>query len=104
MNIATTGSTPTLALKNLSANNALVARDPTQSFSTADMRYLIASGFGCDPFEIVMSFNTTDGMGKIMNGLDFSPGDEIITTHMEHPGGDSPWPSPPTAVAWCCAA
>src|SRR5688572_13085459 len=90
MNIGTTGSTPLQVLKNLSANNALIARDPTQSFSTQDMRNLIAAGFGADPFEIVMSFNTTDGMSKIINGIDFAPGDEIITTNMEHPGGNSP--------------
>ncbi len=90
MNIGTTGSTPIAVLKNLAANNALVARDPRQSFSTADMRNIIATGFGADPFEIVMSFNTTDGMCKILNGLNFNPGDEIITTNMEHPGGNSP--------------
>lgn len=90
MNIGTTGSTPIGVLKNLAANNALVARDPTQTFATQDMRNIIATGFGSDPFEIVMSFNTTDGMSKILNGLDFSAGDEIITTNMEHPGGNSP--------------
>ncbi len=90
MNIGTTGSTPISVLKNLAANNALVARDPTTSFATADMRNIIATGFGADPFEIVMNFNTTDGMSKIVNGVDFSAGDEIITTNMEHPGGNSP--------------
>ena len=90
MNIGTTGSTPIGVLKNLAANNALIARDPTASFSTQDMRNIIAQGFGADPFEIVMSFNTTDGMSKIMNGLQFNAGDEIISTNMEHPGGNSP--------------
>jgi selenocysteine lyase/cysteine desulfurase len=90
MNIGTTGSTPIPVLKNLAANNAAIARDPTASFNTQDMRNIIAPGFGSDPFEIVMSFNTTDGMGKIVNGMQFSPGDEIITTNMEHGGGNSP--------------
>lgn len=90
MNIGTTGSTPIAVLKNLAANNALIARDPTRSFNTQEMRNAIAAGFGADPFEIVMSFNTTDGMSKIINGLQFAPGDEIITTNMEHPGGNSP--------------
>jgi isopenicillin-N epimerase len=90
MNIGTTGSTPVPVLKNLAANNALIARDPTQSFDTQDMRNRICSGFGADPFELVMSFNTTDGMNKILNGLSWSAGDEIITTNMEHPGGNSP--------------
>ena len=90
MNIGTTGSTPIAVLKNLAANNALIARDPTASFNTQDMRNIIAAGFGADPFEIVMSFNTTDGMSKIINGMQFSAGDEIISTNMEHPGGNSP--------------
>ena len=90
MNIGTTGSTPIPVLKNLAANNAAIARDPTLSFNTQDMRNIIAPGFGADPFEIVMSFNTTDGMSKILNGMVFAAGDEIITTNMEHPGGNSP--------------
>ncbi|NUZ09059.1 aminotransferase class V-fold PLP-dependent enzyme [Piscinibacter koreensis] len=90
MNIGTTGSTPIPVLKNLAANNAAIARDPTLTFNTQDMRNIIAPGFGADPFELVMSFNTTDGMNKILNGLNFSAGDEIITTNMEHPGGNSP--------------
>ncbi|MDN3919546.1 aminotransferase class V-fold PLP-dependent enzyme [Roseateles violae] len=90
MNIGTTGSTPIAVLKALAANNALIARDPTMTFNTQDMRNIIAPGFGADPFELVMSFNTTDGMSKILNGMQFNAGDEIITTNMEHPGGNSP--------------
>lgn len=90
MNIGTTGSTPIAVLKSLARNNALIARDPTLSFSTADMRNQICTGFGADPFEIVMSFNTTDGMSKVINGMEFAAGDEIISTNMEHPGGNSP--------------
>ncbi|MCK7495858.1 MAG: aminotransferase class V-fold PLP-dependent enzyme [Comamonadaceae bacterium] len=90
MNIGTTGSTPIAVLRNLAQNNAAIARDPTQSFNTQDMRNIVAPGFGADPFELVMSFNTTDGMNKILHGLEFAPGDEIITTNMEHPGGNSP--------------
>jgi len=90
MNIGTTGSTPIAVLKALAANNAAIARDPTLTFATADMRNTICTGFGADPFEIVMCFNTTDGMSKIINGMNFQPGDEIISTNMEHPGGNSP--------------
>lgn len=90
MNIGTTGSTPIPVQKNLAVNNAAIARDPTLTFDTQSMRNLIAPGFGADPFELVMSFNTTDGMSKILNGMQFAAGDEIITTNMEHPGGNSP--------------
>ena len=90
MNIGTTGSTPRDVLKNLDKNNTAVAGDPRLTFNTQEMRNTIASGFGADPNEIVMSFNTTDGMSKIFAGCQFSPGDEIISTNMEHPGGNSP--------------
>jgi isopenicillin-N epimerase len=90
MNIGTTGSTPREVLKNLDKNNTAVAADPRLSFNTQEMRNTIAQGFGADPNEIVMSFNTTDGMSKIFAGCQFSPGDEIISTNMEHPGGNSP--------------
>lgn len=90
MNIGTTGSTPREVLKNLDKNNTAVARDPRLTFNTQEMRNTIAKGFGADPNEIVMSFNTTDGMSKIFAGCQFNPGDEIISTNMEHPGGNSP--------------
>ena len=90
MNIGTTGSTPREVLKNLDKNNTAIAVDPLVSFSTQNLRNTIAAGHGSDPNEIVMSFNTTDGMSKIMAGLALAPGDEIITTNMEHPGGNGP--------------
>jgi len=90
MNIGTTGSTPRRVLRNLDDNNRLIARDPRASFDRQEMRNQIAKGFGSDPFEIVMSFNTTDGMSKILNGIPWQAGDEIITTNMEHGGGNSP--------------
>lgn len=90
MNIGTTGSTPREVLNNLKENNLLIARDPLQNFNTQELRNKIAPGFGAHPFEIVMSFNTTDGMSKTFAGLVLQAGDEVITTNMEHPGGNSP--------------
>jgi isopenicillin-N epimerase len=90
MNVGTTGSTPKRVLKNLNRNNKLVAVDPLTTFATQTLRNTIAEGFGADPFEIVMSFNTTDGMSKIMAGLALPRGSEVITTNMEHPGGNGP--------------
>src|SRR5688500_2124200 len=90
MNIGTTGSTPRKVLRALDKNNELLARDPRASFNTQEMRNQIAKGFGADPNEIIMSFNTTDGMSKILSGIPWQPGDEIITTNMEHGGGNSP--------------
>jgi isopenicillin-N epimerase len=90
MNVGTTGSTPRDVLRELNQNNREVAADPLISFNTQTLRNTIAAGFGADPNEIVMSFNTTDGMSKIMAGLALPAGSEIITTNMEHPGGNGP--------------
>jgi len=40
-----------------------------------------------DPQQIALTHHTTDGMNIIAHGLDWQPGDEIITTDLEHPGG-----------------
>lgn len=91
MNIGTTGSTPKHILKNFDDNNRLIARDPTQSLGgTLGMRQVSAPGFGALTEEFVISYNTTDGMNKILAGVELEAGDEILTTNHEHPGGNGP--------------
>ncbi len=91
MNIGTTGSTPAHLLTAFDEYNRLVAFNPRETLGgTGPMRAAIAPGFGCVTDEIVMSYNTTDGMNKILAGLELGPGDEIITTNHEHPGGNGP--------------
>lgn len=90
MNIGTTGSTPREVLKNHDRNYRAIALDPTLTFNTQTMRNTIAPGFGAHPFELVLSYNTTDGMSLIFNGIVANGGDEIISTNMEHGGGNSP--------------
>lgn len=41
--------------------------------------------------EIAMTDNVTNGMSYMANGLNLSPGDEVISTNQEHGGGRSPW-------------
>jgi len=41
--------------------------------------------------EIAMTDNVTNGMSYIANGITFQPGDEVLTTDQEHPGGKSSW-------------
>lgn len=93
MNIGTTGSMPRSVLKEYSQNNKLVATTPwgNGGLSTVNnMAKSIASGFGAEEDEIVLSRNTTDGMCSIISGLNFKHGDVILTTHQEHNGGLSP--------------
>ncbi len=91
MNIGTTGSTPKHILKAFDDYNREVARNPRENLGgTGPMRAAIAPGFGATFDEMVMSYNTTDGMNKILAGVELNAGDEIITTNHEHPGGNGP--------------
>jgi selenocysteine lyase/cysteine desulfurase len=51
----------------------------------------LARFLGAGPDEVALTSGTTEAMNYIANGLDFSPGDEIVTTKHEHLGGIYPW-------------
>ncbi len=90
MNIGTTGASPTQIISNFNDDYEDIASNPTAYFFGQQvMRNTIAPGFGCDPYELVLSFNTTDGLWRIVMGIPFQPGDEIITTNMEEDAGIS---------------
>jgi isopenicillin-N epimerase len=90
MNIGTTGSSPIQVISDFNLDYQDIASNPTAYlFGQQQMRNTIAPGFGCDPYELVLSFNTTDGLWRIMMGIPFQEGDEIITTNMEEDSGRS---------------
>lgn len=41
--------------------------------------------------EVALVQNATMGINFIANGLDLKPGDEVLITDQEHPGGHGPW-------------
>src|SRR5207237_5384880 len=41
--------------------------------------------------EIALLRNATEANSYIANGLDMKPGDEVLMTDQEHPGGEQPW-------------
>ncbi|MEE8258025.1 MAG: aminotransferase class V-fold PLP-dependent enzyme, partial [Acidobacteriota bacterium] len=43
------------------------------------------------PEEVALTQNATFGMNFVANGLDLKPGDEVLTTDQEHPGGVCGW-------------
>lgn len=97
MNTGTTGSMPKDVLKQYEKNNKIVAESPwDMDGKFGEFPYVnemiedIAPGFGAEPYEIILSRNTTDGMCSIINGLSFEPGDAILTTHHEHVAATSP--------------
>jgi isopenicillin-N epimerase len=89
-NIGGTGALPRHVVQNYDLYNRTIARTPDATYSIAQMRADVAPGFGANTDEIVLTTNTTDGMCMSLNGLDWAPGDEIISTNMEHPGGNGP--------------
>jgi isopenicillin-N epimerase len=65
-------------------------RDESVCSTFADARRCIAPGFGCDASELVITHSTTDGLCRIIAGLDLREGDEILTTNNEHYGTLAP--------------
>jgi len=56
-----------------------------------EVRDKAAAFFGVNPDEIIITRNTTEGMNSAGSGLDLEPGDEVLTTDEEHPGGLVCW-------------
>jgi L-cysteine/cystine lyase len=52
-----------------------------------DMRQAVAKLVQAGPETIAITHHTTDGMNIVSHGLNWQPGDEVITTDLEHPAG-----------------
>ena len=52
----------------------------------ARIRGLVAELFGADADEIALTHSSTEGINAVLAGLRWAPGDEIVTTNLEHPG------------------
>ena len=52
----------------------------------AALRDGYAELLGCDAADLALSTSTSEGIGKVLVGLDLGPGDEIVTSDSEHPG------------------
>lgn len=51
-----------------------------------ELRAAYAERVGCAARDLALTTSTTDGIGRVLLGLDLRPGDEIVTSHEEHPG------------------
>jgi selenocysteine lyase/cysteine desulfurase len=52
----------------------------------AELRGRYATALGADPADVALTTCTSEGMAQVIAGLDFSRGDEIVTSDEEHPG------------------
>lgn len=60
------------------------------SLAMTETRDLVAELLACDAEEIALTHNTTEGINIALLGLDWHPGDELITGGTEHEGGLNP--------------
>ena len=60
-------------------------------FPETELRAKVAALVGASTEEIALTNNATAGMNFVANGLPLQPGDEVIFTDQEHPGGRTGW-------------
>jgi len=95
LNNGTLGPTPKAVYYTLLERYHDLAQDPgapnaEQREAAEEVRRKAAAFVGADADEIALVRNTTEGMSFMLNGLDLTAGDEILTTFHEHPGGLQP--------------
>src|SRR6202162_5742279 len=56
-----------------------------------EFRDPLAAFVGCHREELALLRNATEANSYIANGVDTKPGDEVLMTDQEHPGGEHPW-------------
>jgi selenocysteine lyase/cysteine desulfurase len=50
------------------------------------LRQGYADLLGCAPDDLALTTSTSEGLGKVLAGMDIGPGDEFVTSDEEHPG------------------
>jgi isopenicillin-N epimerase len=96
-NNASLGSPPVPVLDAMSTGYRRLAANPTavrtEFYAAVEnrVRPAVARLLGADVSEITITRGASEGLHFIANGLDLQPGDEVVTTSQEHPGGLTPW-------------
>jgi isopenicillin-N epimerase len=100
LNNGTVGSSPAPVLRAVfdgyTTNEEMDQQDPEDYpiwgyAAWNEFREPLAEFVGCKRDEIALLRNATEGNSYIANGLDLKPGDEVLMTDQEHPGGEHPW-------------
>lgn len=68
----------------------LILDPATNAAQMEDARRRIAAFLGIDASDLCLTRGVTDGIHLVFNGLDWTPGDEIILTDEEHPAVQVP--------------
>ncbi|MFT5141802.1 MAG: selenocysteine lyase/cysteine desulfurase [Rhodothermales bacterium] len=96
-NCATLGATPHVILDAIAAAMREIEGSPAVNVfgpvgaRMVEVKRQAAAFLGSKPDETVLTRNTTEGMNMVAEGIDFQPGDEVLTTTHEHHGGLVGW-------------
>jgi L-cysteine/cystine lyase len=98
LNTGTAGPLPAetaAAMAEMAAWERETGRGHVDSFADAlqrmdEARAGVAAIMGTDVSSVALTHATTDGMNAATLGLDWRPGDRVVTTRSEHPGGIGP--------------
>jgi L-cysteine/cystine lyase len=60
---------------------------PELASALKGVKEAVASVVGCEASELALCRHTTDGMNMAIGGYAWRPGDEIVTSNIEHPSG-----------------
>ena len=96
MNSGTLGPMPKPVYYAVVDGYRALAADPgrtntAQNSVQNELREKPATFVNADTDEVALTRNTTEGMSFVANGLDLDPGDEVLLSFHEHPGGLQPW-------------
>lgn len=100
LNNGTVGSSPTPVLRAIfdgyTTTEKMDQEDPEDYpiwgyAAWNEFRDPLAEFVGCKRDEIALLRNATEANSYIANGIDMKPGDEVLMTDQEHPGGEHPW-------------
>ncbi len=100
LNNGTVGSSPTPVLRavfdSYNDSEKMTQTDPEDYpiwgyAAWNQYRDPLAKFLGCNRDEIALLRNATEANSYIANGIDMKPGDEVLMTDQEHPGGESPF-------------
>ena len=96
-NTGSCGAAPKVVTEAVARYNHELEGDPVRNTfgglgsGMEDVRRLAAEFLGADVAEIALTRNTTEGMNGVATGIDWKPGDEVLTTNHEHGGGMVCW-------------
>jgi L-cysteine/cystine lyase len=78
------------AARELAVGRAYLDLWPETVERMAEARAAVAAVLVADPTDIALTHSTTDGINLAIAALPWSPGDRVLTTAHEHPGGMGP--------------